>query len=53
MFPPFQLDDLYLIAIVHRKDVKSLRDLTPDHLPLLRNVREKGLVSAKDLICSK
>ncbi|XP_053500877.1 m7GpppX diphosphatase [Ictalurus furcatus] len=38
-----QLDDLYLIAIVHRKDVKSLRDLTPDHLPLLRNVREKGL----------
>ncbi|XP_060764297.1 m7GpppX diphosphatase [Neoarius graeffei] len=38
-----QLDDLYLIAIVHRRDVKSLRDLTPDHLPLLRNIREKGL----------
>ncbi|KAG7322653.1 hypothetical protein KOW79_013999 [Hemibagrus wyckioides] len=38
-----QVDDLYLIAITHRRDVKSLRDLTPDHLPLLRNIREKGL----------
>lgn len=46
---PFQLDDLYLIAIVHRRDVKSLRDLAPDHLPLLKNIREKGLVSTDAL----
>ncbi|XP_016125074.1 m7GpppX diphosphatase [Sinocyclocheilus grahami] len=37
-----QLQDLYLIAIVHRKDVKSLRDLTSEHLPLLTNIRSKG-----------
>ncbi|XP_043085186.1 m7GpppX diphosphatase [Puntigrus tetrazona] len=37
-----QLQDLYLIAIVHRRDVKSLRDLTSEHLPLLKNIRSKG-----------
>ncbi|XP_030648059.1 m7GpppX diphosphatase [Chanos chanos] len=37
-----QLDDLYLIAIVHRRDIKSLRDLRSEHLPLLRNIRKKG-----------
>ncbi|KAM6969887.1 m7GpppX diphosphatase [Aplochiton taeniatus] len=37
-----QLDDLYLIAIVHRRDIKSLRDLTSQHLPLLRNIANKG-----------
>ncbi|KAI4875906.1 hypothetical protein NFI96_009886 [Prochilodus magdalenae] len=38
-----QLDDLYLIAIVHRRDIKSLRDLSADDLPLLNNIRQKGL----------
>uniref|UniRef100_A0A8C1WUR7 m7GpppX diphosphatase n=1 Tax=Cyprinus carpio TaxID=7962 RepID=A0A8C1WUR7_CYPCA len=37
-----QLQDLYLIAIVHRRDVKSLRDLTSEHLPLLTNIHSKG-----------
>ncbi|KAI1903360.1 hypothetical protein AGOR_G00026390 [Albula goreensis] len=37
-----QLDDLYLIAIVHRKDIKSLRDLTSEHIPLLCNIRKRG-----------
>ncbi|XP_029812845.1 m7GpppX diphosphatase [Suricata suricatta] len=37
-----QLDDLYLIAICHRRDIRSLRDLTPDHLPLLRNILQEG-----------
>uniref|UniRef100_A0AAY4ACZ3 m7GpppX diphosphatase n=1 Tax=Denticeps clupeoides TaxID=299321 RepID=A0AAY4ACZ3_9TELE len=37
-----QLYDLYLIAIVHRRNIKSLRDLTSDHLPLLRNISKKG-----------
>ncbi|XP_010900008.1 m7GpppX diphosphatase isoform X1 [Esox lucius] len=37
-----QLDNLYLIAIVHRRDIKSLRDLTDMHLLLLSNIRKKG-----------
>ncbi|KAM4757437.1 m7GpppX diphosphatase isoform 4-T5 [Cyanocitta cristata] len=37
-----QLDDLYLIALVHRREIKSLRDLTAEHLPLLRNVLQEG-----------
>ncbi|XP_006901632.1 PREDICTED: m7GpppX diphosphatase [Elephantulus edwardii] len=37
-----QLDDLYLIAICHRRDVRSLRDLTSEHLPLLRNILLEG-----------
>ncbi|XP_036050109.1 m7GpppX diphosphatase isoform X3 [Onychomys torridus] len=37
-----QLDDLYLIAICHRRGIKSLRDLTPEHLPLLRNILREG-----------
>uniref|UniRef100_A0A8C9P868 m7GpppX diphosphatase n=1 Tax=Spermophilus dauricus TaxID=99837 RepID=A0A8C9P868_SPEDA len=37
-----QLDDLYLIAICHRRGIKSLRDLTQEHLPLLRNILREG-----------
>ncbi|XP_062450646.1 m7GpppX diphosphatase [Rhea pennata] len=37
-----QLDDLYLIALVHRREIKSLRDLTAEHLPLLKNILEEG-----------
>ena len=42
-----QLDDLYLIAICHRRGIKSLRDLTPEHLPLLRNILREGQVTSK------
>ena len=45
-----QLDDLYLIAICHRRDIKSLRDLTPEHLPLLRNILQEGQVSCRGRI---
>ncbi|XP_063055592.1 m7GpppX diphosphatase [Engraulis encrasicolus] len=37
-----QVEDLYLIAIVHRRDIKSLRDLRAEHIPLLENIRKKG-----------
>ncbi|XP_077387525.1 m7GpppX diphosphatase [Festucalex cinctus] len=37
-----QLDNLYLIAITHRRNIKSLRDLTSEHLPLLQNILQKG-----------
>ncbi|XP_071109029.1 m7GpppX diphosphatase-like [Haliotis cracherodii] len=36
------VDSLYLIAIVHRHGIKSLRDLGQQHLPLLKNILEKG-----------
>jgi m7GpppX diphosphatase len=36
---------LYLQAIIHRRDIKSIRDLDQSHLPLLRNILEKGKVS--------
>ncbi|KAI6661798.1 M7GpppX diphosphatase-like [Oopsacas minuta] len=34
---------LYLLAIVMRRDIKSIRDLTKEHLPLLKNIRSKSL----------
>nr|XP_015810238.2 m7GpppX diphosphatase [Nothobranchius furzeri] len=37
-----QVDDLYLIAVAHQRDVRSLRDLTSEHLPLLQNIFQKG-----------
>lgn len=37
-----QIDDLYLIAIVHAKNIKSLRDLNQRHLPLLKKLWNKG-----------
>ncbi|XP_068571460.1 m7GpppX diphosphatase [Cebidichthys violaceus] len=37
-----QVDDLYLIAIAQQRDIRSLRDLTSEHLPLLQNIFQKG-----------
>ncbi|XP_059813195.1 m7GpppX diphosphatase isoform X1 [Hypanus sabinus] len=37
-----QVDDLYLIAISQRRDVKSLRDLTAEHLPMLQTILQEG-----------
>lgn len=43
-FVYLQTDDLYLIAIVNKRNIKSLRDLTSEHLPLLQNIFQKGQV---------
>lgn len=40
-----ELDTFYLLAIVNKRNIKSLRDLTPKHLPLLKNIQEKACVS--------
>lgn len=40
-----EIDSLYLLAIINRRDIKSIRDLTDEHLPLLKNIKEKGAVS--------
>lgn len=37
------VETLYLLAITHQRDIKSLRDLNASHLPLLRNIREAGV----------
>ncbi|XP_077434019.1 m7GpppX diphosphatase [Vanacampus margaritifer] len=37
-----QTDNLYLIAITHQRNIKSLRDLRSEHLPLLQNILQKG-----------
>lgn len=42
------LETFYALAIVHKLNLKSLRSLTADHLPLLRNIREKGLEAIKE-----
>lgn len=36
-------ETLYLLALTHKRDIKSLRDLTANHLPLLKNIRDKGI----------
>lgn len=38
-------ETLYLLAIVQKHDIKSIRDLTEEHLPLLKNIFDKGCVS--------
>ncbi|KAF9407825.1 hypothetical protein HW555_012281, partial [Spodoptera exigua] len=35
-------ETLYLLAIVRRRGIKSLRDLDDSHLPLLKRVRDEG-----------
>ncbi|XP_018564709.1 m7GpppX diphosphatase [Anoplophora glabripennis] len=43
-----EIDTLYLLAISNRRNIKSLRDLTQEHLPLLKNIREKGIEVIKN-----
>ena len=47
------MESLYLVAIVHKHGIKSLRDLDESHLPLLRNILKKGLVSIFPQTCTK
>lgn len=39
------LESLYLQAVIHRRDIKSIRDLTTKHIPLLENIQTQGIVS--------
>lgn len=36
------VEQLYLLALIRKRGIKSLRDLTPAHLPLLRNIKDRG-----------
>lgn len=35
---------VYLLGICHTRSIKSLRDLNESHLPLLKHIKNKGLV---------
>ena len=41
--------DLYCLAICHRRDVHSLRDLRTKHLPLLRRILAVGTATVRDV----
>lgn len=36
------ISSVYLQALVHRRDVLSLRDIRPKHLPMLKKIKEEG-----------
>ncbi|KAM7360684.1 decapping enzyme, scavenger [Cochliomyia hominivorax] len=36
------VENLYVLAITHRRDIKSIRDLNSTHLPLLINIRKRA-----------
>ncbi|CAD6193872.1 unnamed protein product [Caenorhabditis auriculariae] len=42
------LENLYLQAIVHRRGIKSIRDLTDKDVDLLENIRSKSLKAIKE-----
>jgi len=37
-----RLENLYITAICHQRGLKSIRDLDSSHLPLLRNIYQRG-----------
>lgn len=43
-----QVEDLYCLAIVHKRGIKSLRDLNQSHLPLLYNLLNEGRRAIRD-----
>lgn len=42
-----QVENLYLVAIVHDQSLRSIRDLNGKHLGLLENIRDSGTVCMK------
>ena len=46
-----QVEDLYLVAIVHTRTIRSIRDLRAQHLPLLKNLWNQGCAAIKDKYC--
>lgn len=41
-----EVENLYLLAITRRRGLLSLRDVTSEHIPLLKHILEEGKVSA-------
>ena len=47
-FNHFDINSLYCLAIPRQRDLQSVRDLTVEHLPLLRSIRDECLKAIKD-----
>ena len=47
------VSELYLVAIVHKHGLRSIRDLRQEHLPLLRNILNLGRVIIEFMINNK
>ncbi|KXZ51606.1 hypothetical protein GPECTOR_12g570 [Gonium pectorale] len=41
-------EQLYCLALVHRRDLPCVRELRVEHLPLLENVRDRGCQAIQD-----
>ncbi|XP_055543237.1 m7GpppX diphosphatase-like [Wyeomyia smithii] len=41
------LEQLYLLALLRQRGIKSLRDLNATHLPLLKNIQTRGIEAIK------
>ena len=40
------VESLYLIAIVHKRGIHSIRELDGDHLPMLKKIKQDGTVNS-------
>jgi len=43
-----KVEALYLVALVNNRSLKSMRDLRGEHIPLLKNILEKGQTTIKE-----
>lgn len=43
-----QTEQLYCVAICHRRDIRSLRDLRREHLPLLQNIKSSATQAVQE-----
>lgn len=46
-------ETLYLLAICHKRNIKSIRDLNSEHLPLLKNILNEGSVRIQAFVFYK
>ncbi|VDM82566.1 unnamed protein product, partial [Strongylus vulgaris] len=42
------MENLYVLAMIHRKGVRSIRDLTANDLPMLENIRDRSLSTIRE-----
>lgn len=42
------INNLYALAICHRRGIRSIRDLDASHIPLLENIRDRSLQAIED-----
>lgn len=45
--------ELHVLAICHRRDIRSLRDLDDKHIPLLKNILVNGTNAIKNKYCNQ